>query len=149
MDETMTSGTVVERKSGRTFVVRAVWFFLVGWWLSGLVMLVAWALGLTVIGLPFTFYLVNRLPTVLTLRPRSERYRIVQGADGIERYERVATQQTSLLIRIVYFLVLGWWLSGIWMGLAWLLSVSIIGFPLGLYMVNRVPFVITLHRGYA
>lgn len=70
-------------------------------------------------------------------------------SDGVLRYERIATAQTSFLIRLAYFLLIGWWLSGLWMFGAWILCVSIIGFPLGLMMVNRVPFVITLHRGYA
>ena len=63
--------------------------------------------------------------------------------------ERIATEQTSFLIRVAYFLLIGWWLSGLWMAVAWLLCVTIIGFPLGIMMVNRVPFVMTLHRGYA
>jgi uncharacterized membrane protein YccF (DUF307 family) len=126
-----------------------VWFVFIGSWLSGAAMFLAWALGLTVVGLPLTFYIVNRLPTVLTLRPRRERYLVVQGPDGVNRYERVPTDQTSLLIRIAYFLLVGWWLSGLWMAAAWLLCLSLIGFPLGVMMVNRVPFVITLHRGYA
>jgi uncharacterized membrane protein YccF (DUF307 family) len=143
------SSAVVELKTGPSMLVRAVWFVLIGWWLSGLAMGFAWFLGLTVIGLPLTFYIGNRLPTVLTLRPRRERYLLVQGADGVLRYERVATAQTSFLVRLVYFVLVGWWLSGIWMFVAWLLCVSIIGFPIGLMMVNRVPFVMTLHRGYA
>jgi uncharacterized membrane protein YccF (DUF307 family) len=145
----MTTGAIVEMKTGPSFLVRAVWFVVIGWWLSGLAMALAWGLGITIIGLPLTFYIVNRLPTVLTLRPRRELYRLVQGEDGIQRYERIATEQTSFVIRVAYFLLIGWWLSGFWMGAAWLLCVSIIGFPLGLMMVNRVPFVITLHRGYA
>jgi hypothetical protein len=35
------------------------------------------------------------------------------------------------------------------MGVAWFLCATIIGLPLGLMMVNRVPFIFTLHRGYA
>ncbi|HEY3231671.1 MAG TPA: YccF domain-containing protein, partial [Roseiflexaceae bacterium] len=50
----------------------------------------------------------------------------------------------SLLIRAIYFIVIGWWLSGIWAAIAWLLCVTIIGLPLGLYMLNRLPQVVTL-----
>ena len=55
--------------------------------------------------------LVNRMPTVLTLRPRLERYEMVTDADGVTRYKRVATEQTIVLIRLAYFIVIGWWLS--------------------------------------
>lgn len=144
-----TSGVVVELKTGPGMLVRAVWFVFIGSWLSGLSMLIAWLLGLTVVGLPLTFYIVNRLPTVLTLRPRRERYAIIQGSDGVHRYERIATAQTSFVVRLVYFILVGWWLSGLWMFAAWILCVSIVGFPFGLMMVNRAPFVMTLHRGYA
>jgi uncharacterized membrane protein YccF (DUF307 family) len=144
-----TNAGVVELKTGPHILVRIVWYLLVGWWLTGIVMAIAWAAGAVIIGLPLTFYLANRIPTVLTLRPRRERYLLVTGGDGVTRYERVATEQSSVLVRILYFLVIGWWLSFIWMGVAWILSASIIGLPLGLVMVNRVPFVFTLHRGYA
>jgi uncharacterized membrane protein YccF (DUF307 family) len=149
MESAVNPGAVVELKAGPSILLRAVWFLLVGWWLSGFVMGIAWFFGLTVIGLPLTFYMANRIPTVLTLRPRRERYQLVQGADGVTRYERIATEQSSYLVRLVYFLLVGWWVSGFWMFAAWILCVSIIGFPVGLMMVNRVPFVMTLHRGYA
>jgi uncharacterized membrane protein YccF (DUF307 family) len=145
----MTAGAIVEVKSGPSFLVRALWYLLVGWWLTGIVMGLAWFAGAIVIGLPLTFYLANRIPTMLTLRPRRERYQLVTGADGVTRYERMATEQSSLLVRIAYFVLIGWWLSAIWMGVAWLLSITIIGLPLGLMMINRVPFIFTLHRGYA
>jgi uncharacterized membrane protein YccF (DUF307 family) len=73
----------------------------------------------------------------------------VTGADGSTRYERVETEQSPLLIRLAYFVLIGWWLSALWMGVAWFLCATIIGLPLGLMMVNRVPFIFTLHRGYA
>jgi uncharacterized membrane protein YccF (DUF307 family) len=145
----VSTGALLELKTGPSLLVRAVWFVFIGSWLSGLAMLLAWAVGLTVVGLPLTFYIANRIPTVLTLRPRRELYQAVVGVDGVTRYQRVATEQSGLLVRLAYFLVIGWWLSGFWMAAAWLLCVSIVGFPLGLMMVNRVPFVMTLHRGYA
>ena len=50
----------------------------------------------------------------------------------------------GLLIRALYFIFFGLWLGGVWMTLAWLLVVSIIGLPLGLLMLNRLPQVMTL-----
>jgi len=142
-------GANVEVKTGPNMLVRIVWYVLVGWWLTGFAMAVAWAAGVLIIGLPLSFYIVNRIPTILTLRPRRERYTVVTGADGVTRHERIATEQTSLLIRVAYFVVIGWWLSFLWMAAAWLLCVTIIGIPLGIMMVNRLPFIFSLHRGYA
>ena len=140
---------VLELKTGPSMLVRVVWYFVIGWWLTALVMGVAWFFAVTIIGMPLAFYLVNRIPTVLTLRPRRELYAMVTGADGITRHERIATEQTSVLVRLAYFIVIGWWLSAFWMAISYALMVTVIGIPLGLMLVNRLPFVFSLHRGYA
>ena len=64
-------------------------------------------------------------------------------------YQRASTEQYSILVRAIWFLLVGWWLSGIVMGVAWILCVTLILFPLGLMLINRVPFIYSLHRGYA
>jgi uncharacterized membrane protein YccF (DUF307 family) len=50
----------------------------------------------------------------------------------------------NLLLRALYFVFFGLWFSGIWAIIAWVLSVTIIGLPLGLWMLNRLPQVTTL-----
>jgi uncharacterized membrane protein YccF (DUF307 family) len=140
---------IVELKTGPHILVRALWYLVVGWWLTGIVMGLAWFLALIVIGLPISFYLVNRVPTVLTLRPRYEQYELVTGPDGVTRYERLETEQSPLLYRVVYFVLVGWWASLVWMAVSYVLMLTILGIPLGLMMANRMPFVFSLHRGYA
>jgi uncharacterized membrane protein YccF (DUF307 family) len=140
---------IVELKTGPSMLVRAVWYVLIGWWLTGFVMALAWVLAITIIGLPITFYLVNRIPSVLTLRPRAQQFELVTGADGVTRYQRIATEQSGLLLRLLWFVFIGWWASLAWMIASYLLMLTIIGIPLGLMMVNRLPFVFSLHRGYA
>lgn len=142
----MTAPAIVEVKTGPSMLVRAVWYVLVGWWLTGFVMGLAWVLAITIVGLPITFYLVNRIPTVLTLRPRAEQYELVTGTDGVTRYERLATEQYGLLVRLVWFLLVGWWASFFTMAIAWALIVLVITLPLGLMLFNRVPFVASLYR---
>lgn len=51
---------------------------------------------------------------------------------------------TNIVIRLLWFVLIGWWLGAIVSALSWLLIVSIIGMPLGLWMVNRLPGVLTL-----
>jgi uncharacterized membrane protein YccF (DUF307 family) len=140
---------IVEHKTGPSLLVRAVWYVLVGWWLTALVMGLAWFFAATIIGLPLTFYLVNRIPTVLTLRPRAEQYQLVTGADGVSRYQRLETEQSSLAVRLLWFILVGWWASLTWMAVSYAFLLTIIGIPIGLMMVNRLPFVFSLHRGYA
>src|SRR3954452_8544603 len=50
----------------------------------------------------------------------------------------------SLLVRALWFLFIGLWLGPLWIVVAWLLLLSLIGLPLGLLMVNRLPQVMTL-----
>lgn len=145
----MTVGGVVEMKTGPSMLVRVVWYLLVGWWLTGLVMAIAWIAGITIIGLPLAFYVINRIPTALTLRPRLERYQLVTGSDGVTRHERIATEQSGVLVRLLYFVLVGWWLSALWMVASYLLMLTILGVPLGLMMANRLPYIFSLHRGYA
>lgn len=145
----MSAGSIVELKTGPHILVRAVWYLLVGWWLTGILMVIAWVAAITVVGLPLTFYLVNRIPTVLTLRPRRERFAMVTGQDGVTRYRRITTEQTRVAVRILYFVVVGWWLSALWMAASYLLMLTVVGIPIGLMMVNRLPFIFSLHRGYA
>jgi len=47
---------------------RALYFVLVGWWLSLLWLEVAWLVGLTIIGLPLSFFMFSKSAAVTTLR---------------------------------------------------------------------------------
>jgi len=50
----------------------------------------------------------------------------------------------NLLVRLVYFLVIGIWASQLWILFAWLISLSVIGLPIGLAMVRVLPMVALL-----
>jgi uncharacterized membrane protein YccF (DUF307 family) len=52
----------------RPFWMRAVWFLLVGWWLSAVVILVGYLLCLTVLLIPVGVMVLNRIPETMTLR---------------------------------------------------------------------------------
>jgi uncharacterized membrane protein YccF (DUF307 family) len=53
--------------SAASIAVRAVYFLLIGWWLSLVWMLLAWVVAATVIGLPLAFLMFERTGAVLTL----------------------------------------------------------------------------------
>ena len=97
------------------------------------------------IGLPVAFMIFNRLPTVLTLRPRTIRT-THQEQDGITYITDSRVPQRAFLGRAVYFVLVGWWLGAVWSALAWLLCVTVLGLPLGVMMYNRLPAVLTLRR---
>src|SRR6476661_3487675 len=58
---------------------------------------------------------------------------VIQRSDG-----------AGLLIRALYFVLFGWWFSAIWAVVAWVLCITVIGLPLGLYMLNRLSQDVTL-----
>ncbi|MDS0295921.1 YccF domain-containing protein [Halogeometricum luteum] len=119
----------------RSLLVRALWFLLVGWWATPVVINAAWALNATVILLPIGIKVINLVPTVLTLKePRS--LSAPESARG----------QRSLLVRAVYFVLVGWWLSFFWANLAAFLAITVVGLPVAYWMLNRLPFVTSLYR---
>jgi uncharacterized membrane protein YccF (DUF307 family) len=132
-----TEGVATEQpeSSGPPLVLRAIWFVLVGFWLSGLALLVAYGLLLTIVGLPLAFWIFDRVPFLLTLRGRSAPARRTAGA-----------AQAPLWARAVYFVLVGWWLGALWLSAAYALMVTVIGIPVSVMMLNRIPEVVTLQR---
>ncbi len=124
------------------FLIRVIWFFLLGWHVTLYWILIAWFLNVTIIGLPLGLWMLNRVPLVLTLR-MSQAY-VVAGGRGTATVYRSDLPQTNLLVRAVYFLLIGWWFSLAWSLLAWLLCVTIIFLPVGVWMFNRLPNITTL-----
>lgn len=52
--------------------------------------------------------------------------------------------QTSMAVRMIYFVCIGWWLGMFWLGMALVFCCTIIGMPIGIMMLNRLPAVLTL-----
>ncbi|MFW6000124.1 MAG: YccF domain-containing protein [Halorubrum sp.] len=119
----------------RSLLVRALWFVFVGWWATPVVVNAAWLLNVTVVLLPVGIKLINLVPTVLTLsEPRS-----LSDPDS-------ARGQPSLVVRGVYFVLVGWWLSLLWANVASALAVTVVGLPVAIWMLNRLPYVTSLYR---
>ncbi len=137
---------LVQGSAQHGFLLRALWYVFVGWWLSGLVSLVAYLFILTVIGIPVGFWLINRLPAALTLRQRTRDVVGHVDADGNVVLAQRHIEQHPFLLRALWFLVVGWWLLLLWMSAAWAISVTIIGLPLGIWMYNRTPWIATLQK---
>jgi uncharacterized membrane protein YccF (DUF307 family) len=70
----------------------------------------------------------------------SSRYRVDNGT------LRTAVTQYPFLLRVIYFVLIGWWLSGLWMVVAYTLLLTIIGMPAAFWMYGRVGAVTTLYR---
>lgn len=136
------NSTVIRERQGANLLLRALYFIVFGLWFSSIWAAVAWVLCVTIIGLPFGLWMLNRLPQVTTLKPESSD--LVVLTDG--RYYRRDVPQAPFLLRALYFLLIGWWFSALWLTVAWALCASIIGMPFGFWMFNRVPAVVALTR---
>ena len=135
-----------DHKSGPGLLVRACWWLFAGWWLSGFVVTIAWFALVTIIGIPLGVWLINRLPTVLTLRPRTRSWQLGEDELGQPVWSDRGREQVAWPLRGIWFVVVGWWASGLWMGVAWLIQLTVIGIPIALLMFNRTPFVASLYR---
>lgn len=133
------------RSEGHGIIVRALWFVFIGWWLTAAVNVVAYLIALTIIGLPVAFMIFNRLPSVLTLRPRTV-HTTHEVKSGIAYVTESTVAQRGFLGRAAYFIVIGWWFGAFWSALAWLLCILLLTLPLGVMMYNRLPAVMTLRR---
>jgi uncharacterized membrane protein YccF (DUF307 family) len=118
----------------RSFLVRAVWFLFVGWWLTPIVVNLAWLCNATVVLIPVGITLINVVPTTLTL------------AESRDLSEEGGGAQHSLLVRAVYFVFVGWWLSFVWANVASAFAVSVIGLPVAIWMFNRLPYATSLYK---
>ena len=122
-------------------IIRALWFILLGWELTALWLAIVWILNVSVIFLPIGLKMISLTPKVLTLKDIHRKQQIV---DGNLTYTK--TNQTNILFRGLYFLFVGWWASLLWMSIGYLLCLTLIGLPFGIWMLNRLPEVTTLYR---
>jgi uncharacterized membrane protein YccF (DUF307 family) len=136
---------VMPPASGPGLLVRALWFVFIGWWLSAWAILVAYVCCATIVGLPLGFMIFDRLPSIMTLRPRTDR-QTVEVRDGVTYVSGGTSEQFPLWARAIWFVFVGWWLGAIYLGIAWFLCVILITLPIGLLLFNRVGAVMTLLR---
>jgi uncharacterized membrane protein YccF (DUF307 family) len=126
-------------------LIRVIWFLLVGWWLGQLALLLAWLLIVTIIGLPIGILILNRLPEIITLRPYTRRT-AVRWVGGSTVVETAGLRQLPFWVRAVYFVLIGWWFSLIWLEVAFLLGLTIVLLPVSFLMFSKSAAVTTLRR---
>jgi uncharacterized membrane protein YccF (DUF307 family) len=136
---------VVTQSAAPSFLVRAIWFVFIGWWLSGIAMMFAWFMAATIIGLPLAFVTFNKVPMIQTLRPRSISTRVTTEG-GVTVVTQGTSEQLAMWIRAVWFVCVGWWLGLIVTIVAWVASVLIVTLPLSVILIDRLPEVITLQK---
>jgi uncharacterized membrane protein YccF (DUF307 family) len=128
-------------------LVRGLYFIFIGSWLGLIWILAAWFFNLTIIGLPLGLAMINRIPQVMTLRPVRVQT-IVEVRNGAPVVNQRPLEQPPFILRALYFIVIGFWLSLVWMLLAWIFTGLTLGLglPLAFWMFDRVPAITTLAR---
>lgn len=116
-------------------VLRILYFTLIGWWAAFLWGLAAYLCCLTIVLLPIGTAMFNRLPRVLTLKPVA-----------LEPYTGRPRRELSLVLRILWFFVVGWWLGLLCFKVGYLLCLTIVLLPLGVWLLHRVPVLMTLRQ---
>ncbi|GEM_PF-655780 len=128
------------------FILRALYFVFVGWWVTWLWVSFAWLFNLSIIGLPIGLLMLNLVPQVLTLEPQRTEFITVYSQTGRLSVRQVPAQSPPLLTRAIWFVLVGWWLSLLWTYVATFLCISVIGLPAGIWLFHRLPLITTLKR---
>jgi uncharacterized membrane protein YccF (DUF307 family) len=138
--------TVQVTSHSPNIVLRFIWFLFIGWWLSGVAIAWAWLFNVLIITLPLGMYILNRLPQIATLRPPNRSWQSsIEG--GVTVLREVDIKQRPFLIRAVFFILLGWWISMIWLVIAWLAQLTLILIPLSFFMYSKSAAMTTLRKG--
>jgi uncharacterized membrane protein YccF (DUF307 family) len=137
---------VVETQKNPGCLLQILWFLFVGIWLGQAWMVVAWFLMVTIIGIPIGVKMLNMLPKVMALREPTRRVMISTNGSGQVQRREMDVPQINIVLRAIYFILIGWWLSALWMEAAYAISLTIIGLPIGFWMFDRVPAILSLKR---
>ena len=141
----MSRTQAVVRTGSIPLLLRILYFFLFGWWATGVWIVVAWLLNVTIVGLPLGLWMLNRVPQVLTLRPTKQVLAAYERGERVELHVQQLPQH-PWPIRALYLVLIGWWFSLLWAIAAWLICSTVIGLPVGIWMFNRLPALTTLMR---
>lgn len=143
----MASSRIEVNEKGPGCLIRILYFLCIGLEIGAVWTIIAWILIVTIIGLPAGLWMINRLPQVMTLKPGRTTLEVEQA--GQARVIRTGqARQHPFLLRALYFILIGWWFSLVWLILAWLITgLSLgLGLPLAFWMFDRVPGITTLAR---
>ena len=84
---------------------------------------------------------------VIALRGKSGGVTVTTAGNVTTVTTGTAVPQHNILLRAIYFVLIGWWLSAVWMELAYVICLTIIGLPVGFWMFDKVPALVSLRRG--
>lgn len=136
----MTVQKVGDVQEGPGMLIRFIWMLVIGWWLSGLFYFVGAILTLLIVTAPLGMIVIQKIGWAFSLYQESS---LIYVSDG-QTTMVMEKQQTSFIVRFLYFFFIGWWIGGIALFVAWMLGITIIGLPLSFMIMNRLGKIMTL-----
>lgn len=116
--------------------LRAAWFAVAGIALTLLWVIVAWLALISVFGRVVAIRMLDHAPEVLTLHMGNW-----QPAASTTHPVPYASSSYPIPMRAVYFLLIGWWASLLWLILGYLAVLTVVGAPLAQRMFAAAPTV--------
>jgi uncharacterized membrane protein YccF (DUF307 family) len=125
-------------------LVQIIWFLFIGWWWGALWIGLAWGAMVTVLGIPLGIWMINRIGQMMALRGTRNATTITM-AGGVTMVSQ-GKPQHNFIIRALWFALVGWWASAFWMSIAYLCAITVFLMPLGFWMFDRTPGILTLQQ---
>ena len=96
------SPVIVKERPG--CLLQLLWFVFVGWWLGLFAVTFAYFMFALIITIPVGVLVLNALPELIALRaaPRL-----------VTPYGAVQVRQHNILLRAIWFVLVGWWLTAL------------------------------------
>jgi uncharacterized membrane protein YccF (DUF307 family) len=142
----MSGPVIINSQKGPGCLLQVLWFLFIGWWLGQIWIAVSWVLMMTVVGIPFGVLMLNKIPQIMALRGQQSTVTVTHVGGVTVVSSGGSVPQHNIILRAIYFVLIGWWLSAIVMEVAYVLCITIIGMPLGFALFDAVPGLVSLHR---
>jgi uncharacterized membrane protein YccF (DUF307 family) len=120
-------------RKGPPIPARAAWFIFAGWWLTFYWVFATWVLLCLVVFGRQANRMITMIPNVLTLRTSNYPPRSIVPLQP----SFMAPVYTPM--RVAYTVLVGWWVCLVWMLVAYAVSLTVIGIPVGYRMFSVAP----------
>ena len=134
-----------ERNYEEQTSLRMIWLAFAGWWLSLIWVVAGWLCLMLTPRNPTGLRMLGNMARIVAFRVPGEDCEGLVN-ETLWRLEHSGLPQRSLAVRLVYTVLIGWWLSLLWLVLAWGDSLSIDRRPTGVARFMRLPHIMTLRR---
>ena len=94
--------------------------------------MLATVLQLTIIGIPGAIWVINRIPQIMTLKS-SRRLQVSSNDSGVTVVGYSDKEQRRWWVRAIYYVLVGWWVTYIWLLLLWVAGILIITLPISFW----------------